>query len=184
MRASKNPIKMILCFILLNLVSLYEILKRIPGLRYVFSMVDRSIKDCPGKRQFGKTEKEKVLEFFFHGKEPECVFCGCKDIKRWNHLIPITNGCETVPGNMVPACSRCDDSIQAFPFENWLKSKEIPDKDQRIKLIKSYMHHFNYVPKSLEERLNEKRLNESELIRLKTIQSKLEEITDGLWLLL
>ena len=59
---------------------------------------------------------------FFGKNPPECVFCGNREVKRWDHLVPVMKGGETVLGNMVPACARCDDSKQAFPFEEWMVS--------------------------------------------------------------
>lgn len=147
---------------------------------FAFSMIERALKDCLARRMFGQTEKKQVLEFFRLSLEsPKCVFCGGSDVKRWDHLIPIKAGGETVLGNMVPACERCDDSMREKPFNEWMVSDERyspktlgkKDINQRIQHIKEYMRHFNYIPLGLEERLNE-----DELERLAIIRAKLQEI--------
>lgn len=155
-----------------------------PG--FAFSMIDRSLQDCLARRQFGNAEIEKVLDFF-NTHPPECVFCGSKDVKRWDHLVPISKGGETVLGNMVPACARCDDSKRDLHFDEWLtsdtkyspKSQGIKDIDQKSELIKKYMQHFAYKPTSLEERLDK-----SELERLNKIRSRLQEIRNEIELLI
>lgn len=147
-----------------------------PG--FAFSMVERSIQDCLAKRDFGKAEIDKVL-YFFNTDPPECVFCGSREVARWDHLIPFTKGGETVLGNMVLACSSCDDSKQALPFDEWLlsdakcspASRRVKNIDQRLERIKAYQQHFGYTPRSLE-----KRLTKGELRRLKMIRFRLQNI--------
>ena len=100
-------------------------------------------------------------------------------MRRWDHLIPVNRGGETVLGNMVPACDRCDDSKRGLPFEEWmmseakwsLGSRGVRNVDQRVERIKVYMEHFGYTPRSLEARLGE-----HELQRLTTIRSRLQEL--------
>ena len=147
-----------------------------PG--FAFSMVERALRECLAARQFGRDETRKVLDFF--GKDPpECVFCGSLDVKRWDHLVAIKEGGETVLGNMVPACARCDDSKRNLPFEEWMRSsvggsptsRGILDVDQRIEHIKAYMQRFGYVPQTLEQRLDER-----EQEQLRDIRSRLQEV--------
>lgn len=149
-----------------------------PG--FAFSMMERVLKDCLARRRFGQAEKKQVLEFFGLSMEsPKCVFCGSSDVKRWDHLVPIKEGGETVLGNMVPACEQCDDAMRGEPFNEWMLSDDrysptslgIKGVNQRIKRIKEYSRYFNYIPLSLEERLNE-----DELERLAVIRAKLQEI--------
>ena len=141
-------------------------------------MVERALSECLAYRQFGQKEIAEVLAFF--GTDPpECVFCGSPEVKRWDHLVPINKGGETVLGNMVPACARCDDSKRDLPFEEWMtsnsegspKSRGIKDVDQRVEHINAYVQRYSYTPRSLEQRLDE---YESE--RLATIRSGLQEL--------
>lgn len=145
---------------------------------FAFSMVERALSECLADRQFSQKEVGKVLTFF--GTDPpECVFCGSPEVKRWDHLVAISKGGETVLGNMVPACARCDDSKRDVTFEEWVmsdaagspKSLGIKDIDQRVERIKAYIQYFGYIPRSLEERLDE-----HELERLITIRSRVQEL--------
>ncbi len=153
---------------------------------FSFAMIKRTLKECFADRQFGLEEIAKVREFF-GAEQPECAFCGSPEVKRWDHLLPISKGGDTVLGNMVPACAQCDDSKQDKPFEEWMtsdakyspKSLGVKDVDQRIKRIKTYIQHFGYVPRSLEDRLNK-----HELERLKIIRSKLLDIRDDIEMLI
>lgn len=155
-----------------------------PG--FAFSIVERALSECLARRQFGQKGIKEVINFF--GIDPpECVFCGSKEVKRWDHLISISKGGETVLGNIVPACARCDDSRRDLPFEEWMmsnaryspKSLEVKDINGRIQHIKAYMQYFDYTPISLENRLNKQ-----ELKRLKTIRSRLHEIRESIEMLI
>ena len=76
-------------------------------------------------------------------------------------LVAVNCGGDTVLGNMVPACSRCDDSKRDVPFEEWMrsdaqhspKSRRIPDLDQRIIRLHEYTARYAYSPRDAEERL-------------------------------
>lgn len=141
-----------------------------PG--FVFSTVERALYECLAIRKFGQMESREVLAFF-KINTPECVYCGSKDVKRWDHLFPISKGGDTVIGNMVPACSRCDDSKQGKYFEEWIisdaplspRSRKIQNLDGRISKIKEYINHYNYHPRTLEERLNNNELETLNRIR-------------------
>ena len=132
-----------------------------PG--FAFSMVERALNDCLGRRQFGKPEQAEVLALFFGTGEPECVYCGSPEIWRWDHVVPVMQGGEAVLGNMVPSCPRCDDSKRDLPFEEWMVSdarwspatRQVPDVQQRAERISEYVQHFGYAPRTLEQRLDE-----------------------------
>lgn len=133
--------------------------------------------DCLGRREFGKTEMQQAVEFF-GPVPPECVFCGTRPIARWDHLVPIVRGGETVLGNMVPACSRCDDSKQHRPYAEWMRSegdaslkrRGVRDIEARIQKLAEYARHFGYEPTPLEQRLNE-----AERARLAAIRQNLDD---------
>lgn len=139
-----------------------------PG--FAFSMLDRALRECLGRRQFGQPDMAEVLDFF--GKT-ECVYCGNKDVKRWDHLISIRSGGETVIGNIVPACSRCDDSKQHFPFEEWMfsdanyspKTLGTSDLEERFKRIKDYVKYYDFSPRTLEDRLTNEELERLNVIK-------------------
>jgi hypothetical protein len=52
-----------------------------------------------------------------------CAYCGDAQTSRWDHLIPVQKGGETVVGNMIPVCQSCDDSKQDKKFDEWLRSR-------------------------------------------------------------
>lgn len=147
-----------------------------PG--FAFSNVMRALNDCLGARRFGQGEMQQVLGFF-QMTEPECVYCGSPDVRRWDHLVAINRGGETVLGNMVPACARCDDSKRNLSYDEWmlsdcknsLQSRGIPDVAERIQRITAYVQHFGYKVTPLEERLD---AHERE--RLKRIQDQLASL--------
>lgn len=64
-----------------------------------------------------------------------------------------------MPGNLVPACSRCDDSKQDRDVEAWAhsKSKHRPSAEQvpvlQAKIV-AYQRHFGYRPMEFDERLS------------------------------
>ena len=131
---------------------------------FAFSFVGRSLQECLGRRDFGRSQMERVVEFF--GGEPACAFCDGAKVKRWDHLVAVKNGGETVPGNMVLACAACDDSKQASPYETWLRarasSSASPEAMQiaehRIEKLRAYAAHFDYHPSPLVERLTSEEL--------------------------
>ena len=147
-----------------------------PG--FAFSILDRALIECLGARQFGQTEMAQVLDFFGM-TQPECVFCGSPEVRRWDHLVAVTRNGESVLGNMVPACARCDDSKRSLPFEEWMsghaqgspQSRGVGDVTERIQRIQAYVQHFGYRVNPLEERLDE-----AELDRLAEIRLRLAEL--------
>jgi hypothetical protein len=143
-----------------------------------FSVLTRAVREGLSTRQFGQQEAETVVRFFGSGP-PECAFCGSADVRRWDHLVPVGLGGDTVLGNIVLACGRCDDSKGQREFEEWMLSnapfspttRGVPDVQQRIARLKAYMTQFGYAPRRLEERLSQQ-----ELERFATIRSKHREL--------
>jgi len=151
-----------------------------PG--FAFSILDRAISECLSRQQFGAAEVKQVIDFF-GGNPLECAFCGAIPVTRWDHLIPIHRGGETILGNMVPACGPCDDSKQHRPYEVWmlgegqssLKSRGVADVGTRLERLRAYVQHFGYSPCPLNERLTAE-----ELARLTAIRAKLHEARSDL----
>ena len=139
---------------------------------FAFSIVQRAIYESIAARQFGRAEIAEVLAFF-NDEPPQCVFCGSTAIARWDHLISVFSGGDTVLGNMVPACSLCDDSKRHHPYMEWAysdvpgspKTRGIPDLDQRLTRIQAYVAHYEYAPQPLTTRLAPSELEELESIR-------------------
>ena len=147
-----------------------------PG--FAFSMVERALMDCFGKRSFGRTEMSEVLGFFFGNGPPQCVYCGSSVVARWDHVVPVSKGGEAVLGNMVLSCASCDDSKRDVPYEEWMvsnvpsspNSRGIPDVQARIARVEAYVRHFGYAVLPLDERLNK-----SEMERLVKIRTTLQD---------
>jgi len=147
-----------------------------PG--FAFSMVSRALAECLGRRQFGQAEMQAVLQFF-HMREPGCALCGSREVRRWDHLVAINRGGETVVGNIVPSCATCDDSKRDLPYEEWMghsaegspASRGVIDVAERLESIQCYVSHFGYKVHPLEQRLDER-----ELDRLVVLQSRLSEL--------
>jgi len=139
---------------------------------FAFSYIERALQESLASRQFGQNEMKRVLEYF-ELDPPQCVYCGSSEIKRWDHLIAVKNGGETVLGNMVPACSKCDDSKRDLPFEVWMQSdypgspkrRGVFDIQTRIERINAYVRHFEYEVRPLETRLTPDELTMLEQVR-------------------
>ncbi len=59
---------------------------------------------------------------FFNG---ECAYCGCTHEKlTGDHLIPRSKGGESIPENIVPACSACNSEKADKEWRDYLMSKD------------------------------------------------------------
>ncbi len=141
-----------------------------PG--FSFSIVERALFECIAVRRFGKAQIAEVLSYF--GEDPPtCVFCGTATIERWDHLVPIFKGGDTMLGNIVPSCARCDDSKRDLPFDGWAlssapnspRTRGVADVNRRLARIREYMAKYEYRPRRPEERLAEAELRQFEVLR-------------------
>lgn len=127
---------------------------------FAFSYVERAILEGLAQRRFGIAEMKAVVEFFTT-ESPACVYCGDPQISRWDHLVAVKRGGQTVLGNMVPACARCDDAKRDLPFDEWMisdaknspKSRGTRDITERIARLNAYALHFGYSPAHAEASL-------------------------------
>lgn len=92
-----------------------------------------------------------------------CVYCGDKKTE-WDHLHPLIvdkehTGYITEIANLVPACSKCNQSKGNSDWKKWMlsdadlspKTRGIKDLDKRIKIIENYDKHFKKQRINLEE---------------------------------
>ena len=145
---------------------------------FAFSIVNRAIREGLALRKFGRREMDEVVRFFYGERDAECVYCGSADVRRWDHVVPVMQGGDTVVGNMVLACAPCDDSKQGRDFEQWMtgeaplspQSRDVADIASRVQRIRQYVGHFGYEARPIEQRLNQR-----ERDALQGIQRQVEE---------
>jgi hypothetical protein len=148
---------------------------------FAFSFLERCIKESFATRRFGKPEMKQVIGEL-SPESPQCVYCGSADLRRWDHLYPVAVGGDTVVGNMVPACSRCDDSKQDLPYRQWVlsaaryspMSQGVRDLESRLARIDAYVASPSYSPRPIEQRLLEDEARELANIRKRAVELRNE----------
>lgn len=142
--------------------------------------IKRSLQECLTDRKFGQEDKEATVKFFERWEpQPACVFCGSRKVTRWDHLIAVSKFGLTALGNLVPACGTCDDSKGNRPFAEWMRgsaakspmSLGVPNVDQRVEHIESFIAHYETRPLPFEERLTA-----AELLEVQAIDLALEAV--------
>lgn len=58
---------------------------------------------------------EMISELF----DGECAYCNSPH-DTWDHVVPVSKGGLTVPGNIVPACRSCNSAKHDHDIEVWL----------------------------------------------------------------
>lgn len=53
-----------------------------------------------------------------------CAYCE-SPATTWDHIIPVKNGGQTVPWNIVPACRSCNSSKNSRDVMDWLRTKGV-----------------------------------------------------------
>lgn len=146
---------------------------------FAFSYVERALWEGLGRRRFGEAERAEILRFFGL-KAPRCVYCGASRPSRWDHLVAVRCGGETVIGNMVPACGSCDDSKAARNFDDWMVSsarlspftKRVPDVEVRRQRIREYAAQYGYKKRALGDGLLDEERAELEQIQAAVVALK------------
>jgi hypothetical protein len=129
--------------------------KMYPG--FGLSMLDRAVKEFFAAR-CGKEELVSLTEHFLRDGAVHCIYCGTASATRWDHLFPVSKGGDSSPGNLVPACGRCDDSKQDRTIPEWAasKSKHRPSAE-RVRAIEArlaeYRGAFTYAAREFEAKL-------------------------------
>lgn len=135
--------------------------KKLPTKTYVgfgLSMLDRAVKESFALR-CGVVDLEKIEAFCSHDGHIRCAYCDAPDPNCWDHLHPVSLGGDTVPGNLVPACGRCDDSKQDRTIEEWaLSVSAYRPSAERLKKIQNrlaaYQAKFAYAPRQFVDKLS------------------------------
>jgi hypothetical protein len=153
-------------------------IKMSPGLG--LSMLDRAIKESFAAR-CATADLAQLRAYFETEGAIRCFYCDAIEPTRWDHLHAVSRGGDTVPGNLVPACGRCDDSKQDRDVEEWInsKSKHRP-ASERLRILQSrieaYQRHFAYNPVEFEKRLSAEQLSRYRRFReqVETLRRHLE----------
>jgi len=148
---------------------------------YGFAYVERALREGIGRRAFRAKEIALVAAFF--GEPLRCVYCDSPEVGRWDHLVPVVSGGETVVGNMVPACAPCDDSKSKRHFATWLRlqaqrgAMSPESAEERITRLREYMERFEYQPEEYGSRLSADRAVQLADLRsrLSTLRRDVEE---------
>jgi hypothetical protein len=152
--------------------------RKLPTKTYIgfgLSMLDRAVKESFALR-CKAIDLNAIDEFFSQKGKLQCAYCDAPNPTRWDHLHPVSRGGDTVPGNLVPACARCDDSKQNRTLEEWalsLSTYKPPDRKlvNIQKRLSSYQKKFSYSPKDFE-----KKMTKAQRALYKNFREKLAEL--------
>lgn len=67
---------------------------------------------------------EIAKEILFETFRGQCAYCP-EPAETWDHALAVSLGGLTEPGNMLPACKRCNSRKKNKPLERWLQ--EVPN---------------------------------------------------------
>jgi hypothetical protein len=127
-----------------------------PG--FGLSMLDRAVKEFFAVRCSSKVLVQLTEHFMTEGNVL-CIYCGTDPATRWDHLHPVSKGGDSSPGNLVPACGRCDDSKQDRTIEEWAASnaKHRPAASRVAAIfarIRKYQLTYAYEAQDFEKKLS------------------------------
>jgi len=136
-------------------------LKKLPNRTYPalgLSITDRAVKEFFAAPRCSKSDLEEIRDYFVQNGELRCIYCGSDHPKRWDHIHPVSKGGDTIKGNLVPACSSCDDSKQDRTLDEWFSSgsekKPPTERHEAIReTISNCQSHFGYQPKPFLDKL-------------------------------
>ena len=122
------------------------------------SMIDRAVKEKMLPPRCTQEDLASLRAYFEANGTHRCFYCDAPEPMRWDHLHPVSKGGDTAPGNLVPACPRCDDSKQDRDVTAWIASKSRhrppPERlDALLRKIEAYRKRFPYEPVAFESRL-------------------------------
>ena len=123
---------------------------------FAFSTMQRCLLESISERRFTKTDMAETAAYF----KDACAYCG-DPFQRWDHLIPVFEGGDTVVGNLVPACSSCDSSKGNRLHAEWMQGtapaspakRGIADIEVRLLRINAYVAERRYEARPPEVRL-------------------------------
>jgi hypothetical protein len=146
-----------------------------PG--FGLSMLDRAVKEYFAAR-CSSAQLLKLTDHFMRDGNVLCIYCDKQFATRWDHLHPVSKGGDSSPGNLVPACGRCDDSKQDRTIDEWAAgtSKHRPSAARldaiRQRLV-DYQKEYTYAAIPFESKLT---AAQREIY--KRFRNKLEELRE------
>lgn len=148
------------------------------------SLIDRAVKESFAAR-CTRQDLERIRSYFLGLGELRCLYCGSDKPSRWDHLHAVSRGGDTVPGNLVPACQRCDDSKQDKDIDEWArgKSKHRPSLEDLPRIqteIRAYQSYFGHEPEELEAKLSAEQLEKYKRFRKEIDALRTHLQTEGL----
>lgn len=81
----------------------------------------RSISDVP----------PEGAEFLTEKFEGQCAYCG-DPADTWDHIVPVSAGGRTTPGNILPACRSCNSSKGNRDVWDWMEEKGVELSDTLV----------------------------------------------------
>lgn len=83
------------------------------------------------RRQHSHSRKRNIEPIPYEGQEflmeifdGKCAYC-LQNANSWDHIVPISKGGRTTPGNIVPACTKCNSSKKNQDVFEWMNKKGI-----------------------------------------------------------
>lgn len=123
------------------------------------SMIDRAVKERLLPSRCTSADLAGIQAYFEANGGDRCFYCDAQEPTRWDHLHAVSKGGDTMPGNLVPACARCDDSKQDRDVHEWVAStspyRPAPERLGALQQkIEAYRQHFSYTPVEFSQRLS------------------------------
>ncbi|PKO69052.1 MAG: hypothetical protein CVU22_06550 [Betaproteobacteria bacterium HGW-Betaproteobacteria-16] len=148
------------------------------------SLIDRAVKESFAARCTNE-DLERIRQYFLSQGAFRCLYCGSENPSRWDHLHAVSRGGDTVPGNLVPACQRCDDSKQDKDLAEWVngKAKHRPPLAALPRIeaeVRRYQSHFEHEPRDFEAKLSIEDLAKYKRFRQEIEALRMHLKTEGL----
>ena len=74
---------------------------------------------------------EETLKHF----DDSCAYCGEIGRMDQEHFVPVSRNGEYTKNNIIPACSRCNNSKSNKNFEEWYLMQDFYDEDRKNKIL-------------------------------------------------
>ena len=120
-------------------------------------MLDKAVKEHFNALRYPKPDIRALEKHFRRKGQFMCFYCGQKEASRWDHLYPVNKGGATTNGNLVPACSSCNDSKQNRTLKEWYDRAGKRRKLRKLTVIERavarYRARFPYKPRRLPQDL-------------------------------